>query len=250
MAVEAKRGCGYRKVGGLYLVGGGIGVPCDRLPIPLTVCPCCGQGIKQSRGWTWVDVNKLVEGPHQINKSDFQLIGGSEVRGCWSEPCLEMEKCILCGHPETLGKAGLLWIGAQFYKTPEEFIVEGRALGFSRRIRTVPRGFKSGETWVLLAHPNAIETWETDTDADVEQNFPLTGAPQKQVFKPGIFYLWRPERLEKIVSESERGSEEIQDLEKRGITPVFVPDDDADHQGSVFDKQEELFTSEPEPVSL
>lgn len=30
MACEPKRGCGYRKVGGIYLVGGGIGVPCDR----------------------------------------------------------------------------------------------------------------------------------------------------------------------------------------------------------------------------
>ncbi len=26
MAVEAKRGCGYRKIGGLYLVGSGMGV--------------------------------------------------------------------------------------------------------------------------------------------------------------------------------------------------------------------------------
>ena len=31
MASEPKRGCGYRKIGGTYLVGGGIGIPCDRL---------------------------------------------------------------------------------------------------------------------------------------------------------------------------------------------------------------------------
>lgn len=61
MAVEAKRGCGYRKIGGTYLVGGGIGVPCDRLPLALDVCLCCGQGIKQALGFTWVDVAKLVE---------------------------------------------------------------------------------------------------------------------------------------------------------------------------------------------
>ena len=33
MAVEAARSCGYRKVGGLYLVGGGSIIrQCDRLP--------------------------------------------------------------------------------------------------------------------------------------------------------------------------------------------------------------------------
>src|SRR5207302_7622776 len=55
VAVEAKRGCGYRKIGGLYFVGGGRGVACDRLPIPLDICPTCGHGIKQTRGFTWVD---------------------------------------------------------------------------------------------------------------------------------------------------------------------------------------------------
>lgn len=35
MAVEARRGCGYRKAGGLYLVASGMGSPCHRLPIPL-----------------------------------------------------------------------------------------------------------------------------------------------------------------------------------------------------------------------
>lgn len=34
MAQESKRGCGYRKVGGTYLVGNYISVPCDRLPYP------------------------------------------------------------------------------------------------------------------------------------------------------------------------------------------------------------------------
>lgn len=34
MASETKRGCGYRKVGGMYLVGDYIRVPCDRLPFP------------------------------------------------------------------------------------------------------------------------------------------------------------------------------------------------------------------------
>lgn len=53
MAIEAKRGCGFRKVGGTYLVSEGEGMPCDRLPIKLDVCPVCSHGFKRSRGWTW-----------------------------------------------------------------------------------------------------------------------------------------------------------------------------------------------------
>jgi hypothetical protein len=41
MAVEPKRGFGYRKVGGIYLVSGGKGRPCGCLPIPLHTCPSC-----------------------------------------------------------------------------------------------------------------------------------------------------------------------------------------------------------------
>ena len=36
--VEGKRGCGYRKVKGVYLVAPALSRPCGRLPTPLTVC--------------------------------------------------------------------------------------------------------------------------------------------------------------------------------------------------------------------
>lgn len=230
MAVEAKRGCGYRKIGGTYLVGGGIGVPCDRLPLALDVCPCCGQGIKQSMGWTWVDVAKLVQGKHIV---DEMLSVGGGWAGYPDEPsgkqipCKEADSCIFCGAPEKMGKAGLLWVGERFYKTPEAFIAEGVQMGFSKRIKAVPRGFKVGETYVLLAHPKAVYTASDDV---------LTSGEK---FKPGIFYIWLPQRIEKILPESWRGSREAQDLEDRGITPVFVPDDDKDHKGTVYDKEEE-----------
>ena len=51
MAVEAKRGCGFRKVGGLYLVGGGFGIPCDRLPIRAGYLPLLRRG---NQAVTWV----------------------------------------------------------------------------------------------------------------------------------------------------------------------------------------------------
>jgi hypothetical protein len=230
MAVEQKRGCGYRKVGGLYLVSGGAGVPCDRLPIELSVCPCCHGGIKQSRGWTWIDVAMLVGGDHGV-------------------PCLDLGFCPLCHDVKQLGKAGLLWIGEKFYPTPADFDREGVAMGISRRISAIPRNFKVGETWILLAHPKVVPGTIVDQEnlagfGDQVAAGTMTEAQAisyatKNVFKPGIFKVWRPSRIEKICKESERGTEAIAELEKKGITPVFVPDDDKDHMGSVHDKAEE-----------
>jgi hypothetical protein len=218
MAVEAKRGCGYRKVGGLYMVGGGIGIPCDRLPFELTVCTCCGQGIKQARGWTWIDVGKFFNGPH-LGQPIILTYIHPQPCGC---------SCPLCRAPETLGRAGLLWIGEKFYKTPAQFVKEGVELGFSRRIKAVPQGFKIGETYIMLAHSKAILVSATGSGTE-----PIPGT-----YKPGIFYAWLPQTLEKIVLESQRGTEEIAALEKRGIVPVFVPDNDKDHQGNVHDDLE------------
>lgn len=200
MAVEAKRGCGYRKVGGLYLVSGGLGAPCCRLPYPLTVCPCCGTGIKQARGWTWINPIKLFPAL-QVGL------------GCHACPLGAVEQRIG-------DKAGLLWIGASFYPTAQHFEHECRTQGLSRRIGRVPRGFKVGETWIFLGHPKACRI-------DNEE-------------QAGIFRVFRPERIEKIITTSQSLDEEVMaKLAEQGITPVVVPDDDPDHRGSVYDKEEE-----------
>lgn len=244
MAIEPKRGCGYRKVGGLYMVGGGIGIPCDRLPFELTVCSCCGQGIKQARGWTWVDVAKLFQGPHVLPIGQGSVAPPEKLWHCFCGG----SACPLCHAPKVMGRAGLLWVGEKFYKTPGQFVSEGVELGFSRRIKAVPQGFKVGETWVLLAHAKAVLDAEVDptllanlkdkiASGEVPQEF-AEQASLKSIEKPGIFYVWLPQRLEKIMLESTRGTEEIDALEKRGITPVFVPDDDKDHQGNVHDDLE------------
>jgi hypothetical protein len=203
MAVEARRGCGYRKVGGLYLVGSGSGLACDRLPIELSVCPCCGTGIKQTRGWTWVDIPALIGGDHT--------------------PCRCPQHCPLCHNVANMGKGGLLWIGTQFYPTIEAFEMEARMLGISRRITTLPRGFELGKTWLLFAHARGIMKATGDLTAG---------------YVPAIFRVWKPERIERIYKESDRNSAAVQADEKRDITPVFVPDNDKDHQGSVYDKED------------
>jgi len=226
MSVEPRRGCGFRKIGGLYFVSQGTPVFCDRLPIPLDVCPTCGHGIKQTRGYTWIDIEKLVGGLHPNCADEFA--------------------CPLCMRPDLVGRAGLLWIGAKYYKTPREFCAESDALGVSRRISAVPRGFKVGETWILLAHPHTIETW-TDVESVVglQGEFPVVALAKCLVYKPGIFRLWKPERIEKILPESWKLDpthfDELQELAGKGITPVFVPDGDPDHRDAqtAFPEEEE-----------
>lgn len=219
MSVEAKRGCGFRKVGGLYLVGEAGGIGCDRLPIPLTVCGCCGQGIKQSRGWTWCDIAGLVGGDHMIEH--VPSADACHPLTYPPSPCnCSMGLCPLCHNVAKMGRGGLVWIGTQFYPTIEAFEAEAKSQGISRRVAALPRGFKLGDV-VLLAHPRGV----------LQSTGELTGQ-----YVPAIFRVWRPTRVERIYNESDRGSEAVQADEKRGISPVFVPDNDADHHGSVFDK--------------
>ncbi len=219
MAIELRRGCGYRKVSGLYLVGGALDAPCHRLPFPLTVCPCCGGGIKQARGWTWVDPVRLL---------------GECV--CTSLYKPHYEVCPVCNPmlfafertagegqaPELDKRCGLLWIGGAFYKSPAEFIYEGKTLGVSRRIAAIPRGFVVGKTRVLLAHAKACITQDDGGDR----------------MGPGIFAMFTPQRIEKIVTDR-TPEDELEKLHKQGITPVVVPHDDKDHQGTVYDKEED-----------
>jgi len=210
MAIEPKRGCGYRKVGGTYLMGGKLSAPCCKLPLTLDICPCCNQGIKQTRGWTWFNPIPFFS----KTACAYSVI-----------PCPASD-------PTSMGdKVGLLWIGEKFYPTPVDFEREAAKQGISRRISAVPRGFKLG-MWVMLAHPKAIHTYDPE-------------AADGNKFTPGIFAMFIPTHIEKIVTKSESEDEEAMNtLREKGITPFVVPDDDRDHQGTVYDRDESA--EEPE----
>ena len=213
---EAPRGCGYRQPGGLYLCSDSVGKGCTLLPVPMEVCPCCGTGIKPARGWTWVTPDGLL--PHHDTDS-------TEHRGC------------PLNTPGLLGeRAGLLWIGESFYATPEAWLAEGKAMGFSRRVPAVPQGYVPGETWVLVGHRKAIQEGLVCTSPDehkgtVARNFEEAEAiaepwPQAEAvwadhYVPAVFHLWRPERLEYVVHGTE-DEDELAALEARGIEPVVV----------------------------
>ena len=197
---EGKRGCGFRKPGGLYLVSKGLGAACDKLPVPVEVCPTCGCGIKVTRGFTWIDPSKLAA----------------------DVPC-KKPHCRICPLGGQVKKAGLLWIGERYYKQPEDWEKEVMSMGASRRIHTIPRGFVIGETWVLVAHrkvymPDAGKpATPTKSTAHVNQ-----GKEQDALFyRRAIFHAFKPDAVEYVVKGDET-KQELKDLEKRGITPVKV----------------------------
>lgn len=256
MAVEARRGCGYRKVGGLYMVGGELSAPCGRLPHPLHVCPTCSGGIKQTRGWTWVKPVALLATAQACNFPSFSPSSAfSGMSQC--AHCPMLDPSILADEE---GRCGLLWIGEGFYKTPEDFSREGAEQGVCRRITAIPRGFKVGETWVLVAHPKVnihesrLAPEQPEELAKVNADQAQFGAAAHLVDKlraPAIFAVFRPTRVEKIITVTQSKDEaEMKKLEEAGITAVVVPDDDKDHQGSVYDKDEKQvdFVAEVEEV--
>jgi hypothetical protein len=184
--VEAQRGCGYRKPGGLYLIGGKFGMPCGKLPIPLTNCPCCNAGIKFTRSFQWVS-SQLVE--------TVACSSGDECRNCvvWSGK---------------LEHYGLMWVGEKYYPTPEHFMKEGNVQGISKRIAAIPNKFEVGADWILLAHLKTIKNTERD-------------AKGAATFTAGIFQAFCPTSIEYVVT-GEETQEELEAKEKRGITLVKV----------------------------
>ena len=204
MSVEKARGCGYRAAGGKYLVAGAPSEACPKLPVELSTCPCCGAGIKPSRAWTWITPDPLLDpGPHGSAEHDAVCPLGTAVD--WSS-----------------GKrAGLIWIGEKFYKTPAHFMAEAREMGVSRRVNGIPRGFKVGEDWIALGHPKAI-AGECEHGAPVDQPCAnCADGDSAGKWLPGIITFYRPEAAEYIVKGDET-EEQLDHLETLGYSLVRV----------------------------
>ena len=231
MAVEQIRGCGWRRIDGLYLCGDyTFHDTCDRMPWPLTVCSVCGQGIKVSRGFTQINPFRLF-GNH--DGGGAILPGEGYVQGV--AVCKDnFRPCFLCDPQDE--PAYIMLVGAGSYKTPQDFVKEALAMGISKRIPFIPKGLELGKTVVYLAHPKACEVRES---AVLQQAMAIM--EEARTMKPrlletdkvtkalGIFCAFIPKKVEKLIWKSKATPEELESLEKRGITPVIVPDGDADH---------------------
>lgn len=187
VSVEGARGCGYRKSGangwGLYLMADGPFAPCEKLPFPLHVCPVCGHGIKSTRGFTWIE--------------PANLFADLEEQDCESPAC---GFCPLGNFSMMQGQHGLLWVGEKFYRSAESFQVESNRMGISRKISTIPQGFKLGSTWIFLAHRKAV--YGVDENGELER-------------QPGVFMVFKPQRLDVVIDDENNVPEYAQELQKQ-----------------------------------
>jgi hypothetical protein len=268
VAAEARRGCGYRKTGGLYLVGSGLSAPCDRMPYPLDRCRTCGAGVKFTRGHTWL-------------QPDFfsRHVPESHPLGLDRTPeCTDEAACPVCNNRPDFAPHMLLWIGRSHY-SPESYLAESLTLGVSRRIPAMPKGLVLGETWVLLAHLDAIparlgsgdgynkplcstcgrvfgDHWTgsngiglRDSDYCCPTDRNGNGGDTTYVAAkptPGIFCAFVPRAVELLLAESDATPERVAKELSRGVHVVTVPDGDKDHQGSVWDKDGDKDEEQPE----
>lgn len=186
--VEKKRGCGFKKPGGYYLIGAAVSSPCCKLPFPLKVCPCCGGGVRFSRGFTWIT---------------------SDLFCCLPGYKLELSTCVAGGCVmATAGRRmGLMWVGESFYKRPDDFAREAMSIGISKRIAQIPKECKPGETWIALAHNKAI----------VKPSFDITpaGASVDVEYSPGVFMVFLLQAVQYVVTGQE-SPEELTKIEARG----------------------------------
>lgn len=160
---EHERGCGARKVGATYLIGGGSFDSCDRLPYALLTCKACGHGVH------------LPRTPQEIVPADFfKDHEPLEDCRCWQEKQYACPMCMPDNEP-----GYLMTVGANNY-TPESFLEEAHKMGISKRIHQIPRHLVLGETVIYLGHPDACGTGV-----------------------PGVFATFVPQRVEQLVWESE-----------------------------------------------
>jgi len=204
---EEKRGCGYRKPSksgvGIYLVGPAFDAPCGRMPFELKACPTCGGGIKPSRGWNWITPSELFKRPEGTGRCGaYEGEDSASIR--WLDVCVS---CPLGGAiPE--GKHGLIWIGEGHYPTPEDFLMEAKRMGLSRKIGALPKGFELGKTVVYLAHRKAfrespVRMKDGTLNYDAER------------FLPGIFATFKPTGVDLVIADADAVPEKAEKLAEK-----------------------------------
>ena len=213
MAQEPERGCGFRKVNGLYLVGSYLAISCDRLPFPLKTCRTCGAGTHFTRAMTEIIPSRLF-GLHD-NCAD------------------KLRPCFVCDPVKK--PAYLMMVGEKFYPSINHFLKEAEKFGISKRVPFIPKNLKIGEPVIYLAHNKAcIEKKPIDDQPSLplgnEVQTRMIDAKEKQIKAFGIFAAFIPQRIEMPVWKSALTKKKRAELEKRGITPVPLKDGDKDHK--------------------
>lgn len=224
MATEARRGCGYRKAGGLYLTASlGNAEPCERLPVPLEVCPHCGQGIKQSRSSQWIPFQLLLDLARPCKTFRLPSSEGGRLSSA-SQHCTTCPLCLeLRDLMRPVDQVLLLWVGEKFYPTVQDWSGEALKLGLSKRLPAIPKEFVPGATWLAVAHPKGIRKDAPAGDGEIGE---------KADYTPAVFQFIRSGKIEVVVTPSMKKQRWVKALQKQwgdGLQLVEVPEDDPDH---------------------
>jgi hypothetical protein len=216
---EAKRGCGYRAIGGLYLVSdAGEQVSCDALPLQLLPCGCCGfepfrnRGVQKLRA-KYIDMISVEK--HWLDTPEDRM----EELKMWKDRkklCSCGPDCPLC-FPAEGQSYGLMFVGSTYY-TPKSFVQEAREMGVSKRIADIPKGLELGKTWILLAHKKVPVLDGRGTYLERGEGI----LPKEPEYIKAVFYAFRPQRVEMPLWRGEYSDEELDLLRARGITPVLL----------------------------
>jgi hypothetical protein len=193
---EQVRGCGWRKVGGAYLVGSGLSASCDALPLELVPCSLCEFEIPFSRGIQEIHIGYLA-GRMKGHVCSDKFLG-----------------CPLCYYAKEkkISKFYLMFVSSKYY-SPASFIKEAQRQGVSKRIapQSLPKDFKIGESWIFLAH-NKVPMKPLE---------PLDIQKWKDNVKRAIFYAFKPSRIE-IVLWKDADPRTIAEWKKKGFTPILI----------------------------
>ena len=207
--VRAERGCGFRNTRGYYLCGGGVDVPCHRLPLPIPVCNACKRPL----------INP-IRGIQQIAPNVVWT--RCPVWQDPSYPC-HARNCPACFPPE---KAYVVWVGESFYETPESFMDEAQQMGISRKIPFIPDELNVGD-WVFLGYRKLIPTEKYNKE-------------HEEIRDPGIFHAYRVRSIEKLLTEAQQKDQYyVKTLLDRGVTPVV----EVDSEDEVAPARERLYTN-------
>lgn len=188
---QIKRGCGFRRIGGTYVVGEIPTVSfnksqiCPNLPLNIPECPTCGHTIPFFRSIKKINPLELFLPP--VNK------------------CKD-KNCPFCNIPGE--RAWIMWVGKKYYTT-DTFINEAITTGVSKRVPFRPEGFKDGD-WVYLAYPKVFE-------------IPRKG--KKSKWKPGFFCAFKAQQFERIIPEKKSNDQTYLNSLGEGITAVIEDPD-------------------------
>lgn len=202
---EQERGCGYRKIGGAYLVGTGLAVACDALPLELMDCPCCGFSVPFSR-------------------NIIKIHGGYLAGRMKGHECRDKFPCPIC-HGK-FERFYLMYVSQKVY-SPDTFKSEAVRQGVSKRIppQSIPKDLKLGEDWILLA----MNKYPLNTPEHPDKRYMDDEVHEAKA----VFYAFRPIRIE-IMLWSDTPKAVIDQWRKKGFTPVFIPhtpENEAKHGG-------------------